>query len=140
MTDKWRALGRDRRDKIGTPYRQQRNVYAMRVTLQLTGGEYRCPCCGVDFDMSNAQAYDVDKVIPSLDYVPNNVVYICRTCNATRGELQRIGKDWRRVSDYARDVRQASALVSVPALGKETREEWQALIAQRPTGSRSKYA
>jgi len=148
MTDKWKANGRAGRDKVGMPYRHQKNVYSMRVTLILTGGKYACPCCGVEFDLSNPQSYDVDKVIPALDYIPTNVVTICRRCNGSRGELQSIGKDWTYVTKdfpdgrpgYARRVREASAKVTIPKLGAETETEWKALTAHRPKGSGSMFA
>lgn len=90
--------------------------------------------------MSNAQAYDVDKVIPALDYVPGNIVTICRECNSTRGELQRVGLDWTRVSEYAALVTSASARVTIPRLGAETESEWKALTSARPKVSRSRFA
>ena len=139
MTEQWKALGRDRRDKVGSKYKRQRNVYAMRVTLAIMGGLI-CPSCKDPFDMSNAQAYDVDKVIPALDYVPGNIVTICRECNSTRGELQRVGLDWTRIDEYRALVSEASARVTIPRLGLETQKEWEALISARPKVSRSRFA
>lgn len=70
----------------------------------LTIGE-KCPCCGVTFSngegtgkFGSPTVPSIDKIIPSLGYVPGNVAIICVRCNtikndATSAELRRIA-DW----------------------------------------------
>jgi hypothetical protein len=123
----------------GRNYRIQRNVYAMRVTLALTGGRFVCPCCESPFDVTSDSALQVDRVIPALDYgTLGNIVYVCEACNQGRALLQRVGKDWTRVSDYARDVRRAAKGVEVPSI-PEARREWEAMREGRAS-SVSRYA
>lgn len=52
-----------------------------------------CEICGVEFVMiPNHDAHaSVERVIPSLGYIIENVVIICRRCNSTKGELDAFG-------------------------------------------------
>lgn len=104
----------------GSAMRIQRNAYALRVMLAMTGGEWKCPSCGTDWDGT----FEVDRVVPALDYRPGNIVYVCRAnCNGPRGVLQSKGQDWNNVSLYAALVSAASETVAVPSK-TEARREW----------------
>lgn len=123
----------------GRNYRIQRNVYAMRVTLMMTNGARVCPCCASPLDMSSDTAQQVDRVNPALDYgTLGNIAYVCEACNQGRALLQRVGSDWTRVADYARDVAAAAARVSVPSI-PEAHREWEDMRKGRG-GSVSRYA
>jgi hypothetical protein len=56
----------------------------------------------------------VERIIPSLGYIIQNVVIICRRCNSTKGELDAFGsfKDQsdeykKMISDWAKVAEQA---------------------------------
>jgi hypothetical protein len=139
FTDKWKTNGRTGRDKVAMSYRHQKNVYAMRVTVQIMGGPI-CPSCETPLDLSDPRGYDVDKVVPARDYVPGNICYLCRGCNEARSILQSVGKDWQNVAQYAALVSTASEYVSIPKLGKETEEAWKRITATRTEYPRSRFA
>lgn len=52
-----------------------------------------CEICNVEFIMvPNHDAHaSVERIIPALGYVIENVVIICRRCNSTKGELDAFG-------------------------------------------------
>lgn len=52
-----------------------------------------CEICGVEFVLvPNHDAHaSVERIIPSLGYIIQNVVIICRRCNSTKGELDAFG-------------------------------------------------
>jgi hypothetical protein len=121
----------------GSARRIQRNHYAYMVTLIMTGGRDNvCPTCEGELDLDTAE---VDRPIPSLDYTPSNVVYVCRACNQGRSVLQSIGRDWSRIADYVADVQRASCSVGVPTVARA--KAWHA--ARRSAGESvrvSRYA
>ena len=49
-----------------------------------------CPCCGIAMWMSVGSATDnspsLDRVIPSLGYVPENVIVVCNACNRRKND------------------------------------------------------
>lgn len=96
----------------GQRRRVQRNYYAFLVAMVLTGGAMECPACNNPLDLDTAE---VDKAVPSLDYRPGNIVYLCRGCNGGRGVLQSTGHDWRHADDYAQDIHTASAHIDIPS-------------------------
>lgn len=113
--------------------RIQRNYYAFMVAMVMTGGQMICPACGGTLDLDTAE---VDRAIPSLDYRPGNVTYICHGCNHGRGILQSVGADWGKVNQYRIDIARASREVRVPSV-TEARQWWDA----RPTvATVSRYA
>lgn len=99
----------------GSARRVQRNAYAYAVAMVMTNGRLECPACSRPLDIDTAE---VDRPIPSYDYTPGNVVYICRACNQGRSVLQSDGHDWRYAAMYAEDVRIASMRVSVPTVAR----------------------
>lgn len=75
-----------------------------------------CEICGVEFVLiPNHDAHaSVERIIPSLGYIIQNVVIICRRCNSTKGELDAFGsfKDQsdeykKMISDWAKVAEQA---------------------------------
>lgn len=52
-----------------------------------------CEICNVEFNVvPNHDAHaSVERIIPSLGYIIQNVVIICRRCNSTKGELDAFG-------------------------------------------------
>lgn len=112
----------------GMRRRIQRNAYAFAVAMVMTNGLMVCPACLGDFDIDMGE---VDRAIPSLDYRPGNVVYICHGCNHGRGILQGmrpIPRDWTHVDEYVRDVQRASQGVPIPS-EREAKAWW----SHRPT-------
>lgn len=95
----------------GSRKRKQRNAYAWRVTLRMTGGGAHCPACLGPLDIDTAE---VDRAVPAVDYCPGNIVYLCRGCNQGRSILQSHGRDWARIADYVNDVIAASQGVPIP--------------------------
>jgi hypothetical protein len=75
-----------------------------------------CEICGVEFVLiPNHDAHaSVERIIPSLGYIIQNVVIICRRCNSIKGELDAFGsfKDQgdeykKMISDWAEIAAQA---------------------------------
>jgi hypothetical protein len=97
--------------------RQQRQAYALLVTLALTGGRMVCPLTGGALVGGQVE---VDRVDPALGYVPGNVVLLSTDGNQGRSALQATGSDLPNVSAYRAAVTAASARVSVPATGSES--------------------
>lgn len=47
-----------------------------------------CDCCKAPFIQSiKAARATLDRVVPALGYVPENVVWICQSCNDSKGDL-----------------------------------------------------
>jgi len=109
----------------GQRRRVQRNYYAFLVTMALTAGAMECPACSNPLDLDIAE---VDRAIPSLDYAPGNIAYLCRGCNQGRGVLQSVGRDWAMVDMYAAHIADASRGIPIP-----TEAEAKAWWARRPT-------
>lgn len=75
-------------------------------------------------------------MIPSLDYRPRNICYLCQACNNGRSKLQSVGRDWAGIARYAEDVANASQGVAIPS-EREAMEWWR----NRPDdGRQSRYA
>lgn len=110
---------------FGQRRRVQRNYYAFLVTMVLTAGDMVCPACSNPLDLDTAE---VDRAIPSLDYRPGNITYLCRGCNQGRGILQSVDKDWSMVDMYAAHIADASRSVPIP-----TEREAMAWWTRRPT-------
>lgn len=94
--------------------RQQRQAYALLVTLALTGGRMVCPLTG---EPLTGGAVEVDRIIPALGYVPGNVYLASVTGNQGRAALQSAGSDLPGIARLASDILAASATVTVPATG-----------------------
>jgi hypothetical protein len=123
----------------GQRRRIQRNYYAYLVATAMTRGvpnrqaDIICPACHGPMDLDYAE---VDRAIPSLDYTPGNITYVCHGCNHGRGILQSTGQDWTYVDMYIADIRRASLDIDIPT--EAIANQW---WANRPTvGTLSRYA
>lgn len=123
------------RNGFGSADRVQRNAYAYAVAMVLTGGRNVCPSCDMPLDLNRGA--EVDRINGSeVDangsevYREGTIVYLCRACNASRGELQSRGDDWPNVDAYRAAVVAASAGVPVPTVA--TARAW---WAARPMGA-----
>lgn len=101
----------------GSKDRHQLFAYAQDVLMALTGGT--CPLTGKAFD--HISDGEVDRVNPSLGYVPGNVILTSKAGNQARGELQSIARDLPNVSRYVTEVSEASATVAVMSQPAATR-------------------
>lgn len=101
----------------GKADRAQRGVYAALVNEQLTGqkitsdGMLICPLTGEPFHISNGE---VDKITPSLGYVPGNVCMVSKVGNQGRSVLQQHGNDLPGLLRYKDAVTIASCRVPLP--------------------------
>lgn len=130
------------RNGFGSAERVQRNAYAYAVAMVMTGGREECPTCLAPLDLNTAE---VDRVNGSEKdengsevYAEGSIVYVCRACNQGRAALQSIGRDWTHAGQYASDVADASAMVTVPTV-REARDWWNAR-RDSATGRVSRYA
>lgn len=103
------------RSTMGSADRAQRGIYAIAVTVALTGqpmvdGMLTCPITGERF----AVAYgEVDKADPARGYVPGNIAMVSKRGNQGRSTLQQHYSDMPGVARYVRDVAAASAGVAI---------------------------
>lgn len=130
------------RNGFGSAARVQRNAYAYAVAMVMTGGRHECPACGGPMPLDGTS--EVDRVHGqerdengSEVYREGSIVYVCGGCNQGRSHLQSLGSDWTHVGQYAADVADASAMVTVPTV-REAREWWE--NRDTGTGSVSRYA
>jgi hypothetical protein len=103
--------------KCGTSSRNiaQRRRYALRVTESLTGpmvaDSIVCPLTGI---LTPVRFCEVDRVEPSLGYVPGNVVLTSYVGNNERGKLQEHHGDIAGFPRYVSDVFEASKGIAMP--------------------------
>lgn len=65
-----------------------------------------CEICGAEFiGVPNHDAHaSVERIIPALGYVLENVVIICRRCNSTKGELDAFGTFKDQADEYKKMI------------------------------------
>lgn len=95
----------------GRDDRKQLLAYAIDVLASFHGRHaFVCPLTGLAFPWEDSE---VDRITPSLGYIPGNVILTSRLGNSLRGILQSDGTDLPRVTQYRLDVLHASASVRV---------------------------
>lgn len=95
--------------------RAQRRAYALAVTVALTGpivdDTIVCPLTGI---RTPIRFCDVDRVEPTLGYVPGNVILVSYIGNSERGKLQEHHGDIAGFDRYVSDVFEASKGIAMP--------------------------
>ena len=61
-----------------------------------------CPCCETPYELTgraaSATSPSLDRIIPSLGYLPDNVVVVCLACNVRKNDAS--PAELYRIADY----------------------------------------
>lgn len=81
---KYRAENRERRMLSDAKARAVKGGFSCTIELRDISISDKCPLLGVAFERKGPYAPSLDKIIPSLGYVPGNVMVISYRANAIK--------------------------------------------------------